>query len=115
MFSLDNSGKNSVNIKCTYILARHSIYGYMRGMSWMGGVVGGVRGRNQRRVRSEPGGRVRCMVVVMQLGVVVECRHAVHAGAAAVDAGAIAPSAATAYAARVYTAYGHCRLEHCIL
>lgn len=94
----------------TYVLARHSVDGYVlvRGVR---GVVRGVRGRQQRGVGRQPGRRVRRVVVVVQLRVVVEGRHAVHAAAAAVHAGAVTAGACTAYSSSVHTAYGHCSLK----
>lgn len=74
-------------------------------------VVAGVRGRDERGVGREPGGRVRSMVVVVQLRVVVEGRHAVHAAAAAVHAGAVTAGSCAAYAAGVHAAYSHGGLQ----
>lgn len=77
----------------------------MRGMRRVRRVMGG---RQQRRVGGQPGGRgVGRVVVVVQLRVVVEGRHAVHAGAAAVHTRAIA-RAACAHAGSVHAAHAHC-------
>lgn len=81
---------------------------------WVSGVrsvVRGVRRRDERGVGRQPGGRVRRVVVVVQLRVVVEGRHAVHAAAAPVHAGALATGAGAAHSSGVDTAHCHCGLE----
>lgn len=80
---------------------------------WVRGVrsvVRGVRGRDERGVGRQPGGRVRRVVVVVQLRVVVERRHAVHAAAAAVHSSAFTSSSSSADSSGVNATYSHCGL-----
>lgn len=95
----------------TYILARHSIDGYV----WVRGVrrvMRGVRGGDEGGVGGEPGGGVRGVVVVVQLRVVVEGRHAVDPAAAAVHSRALAACACAANTACINATYSHRRLQH---
>lgn len=94
-------------MRYTYILARHGVHRYVRGVWLVRGVVRGVRGGDERGVGGQPRGRVRRVVVVVQLRVVVERGHSVHSCSPAVHSRAFSTRSSCTDASRVHRAYRH--------